>query len=315
MDMKVANNGFPKMTRTRTVEKCGNQKRTRIELKYADGTLAGSISITEPIKKKTKKLQYNFKEISTRIMQTKTSGDASRILASARAKVAMLARKLKSGEYDEKEVQSALIHAEAMARVARKRMKHLREEENSKRQGGTCEAELEEKQDGEALAELAAEGEAEGGKNGREELQKLKREYQKLKREYQKMMRDTQKELEESIRDTDGMDELSEELAVAAADNLDPADLELMKKKHRAKEMREIMEADMKYLKALFDQLAKEKQEIASGGAGGMGNGSSAGTPVDSGVALELGGADVPVAMSAADVAAVAEGGAIDVTV
>lgn len=111
------------------------------------------------------------------------------------------------------------------------------------------------------------------------------------------------------------MDELSEELAVAAADNLDPADLELMKKKHRAKEMREIMEADMKYLKELFDQLAKEKQEIASGGAGGMGNGGSAGTPVDSGVALELGGADVPVQMPAADVAAASEGGAIDVTV
>ena len=46
-----------------------------------------------------------------------------------------------------------------------------------------------------------------------------------------------------------------------------------------------------------------------------MGNGGSAGTPVDSGVALELGGADVPVQMPAADVAAASEGGAIDVTV
>lgn len=316
MDMKVANSGYPKITSTRTVEKCGNKVTTRIELKHADGTSAGTIGITRTEKKKPKKLQYNFKDISARIMQTKTSGDASRVLTSARAKVAMLMRKLKSGEYDDKEVQSAILHAEAIARVANKRVKHLREEENAGKQGGTCTAGLEEDQDNEKLERLAA-GEDTGGreKAGREELQKLKKEYEKLKREYQKLMRETQSPLEDTMKEAEGMEELFGEITGPAADDLDPADLELMKKKHRAKEMREIMEADMKYLKALFDQLAKEKQEIASGGAGSPGDNSVPGITGDSGVALELGGADIPVQMPVADAAAVVEGGAIDAMV
>ena len=95
---------------------------------------------------------------------------------------------------------------------------------------------------------------------------------------------------------------------------MDPADLELMKKKHRAKEMREIMEADMKYLKAVFDKLAKEKQENASGRAGSMGDNSSS-YMNDSGVALELGGADVSVQMTPADAVALVEGRTIDASV
>ena len=78
--------------------------------------------------------------------------------------------------------------------------------------------------------------------------------------------------------------------------------------------MREIMEADMKYLKAVFDKLAKEKQENASGGAGSIGD-NSLSYMNDSGVALELGGADIPVQMSPADAAALVEGGTIDASV
>lgn len=308
MNMKVANNGYPKMTRTRTVEKRGNRKKTRIELRYADGTLAGAISITEPIKKKAKKLQYNFKEISTKIMQSKTSGSASRALTSARAKVAMLKRKYQSGDYDEQDVRHAIIHAEAIARVAKKRVKHLREEESAKRQGGVCEAELEDRKESEneeMARMIAGEGMEESGEDIQKELQRLKREYQKLMREAEEMM-------EEAMEEVGGLEELSEEISAAPADKMDPADLELMKKKHRAKEMREIMEADMKYLKAVFDKLAKEKQENASGGAGSAGDYSTA---ADCGVALELGGADIPVQAPPVDAAALVEGGMIDATV
>jgi len=284
-------------------------------MKYADGTSAGSISITKSVPKKLKKLQYNFKDISTRIMQARTSGSASRVLTSARARVAMLKGKLQSGEYDDRELRAAITHAEAIANVAKKRMKHLREEEEAKRQGGTCEAELEDRPENEEAEQLIAGGNTENaGKDGKEEIQKLKKEYQKLKREYQKLMRDAQKELQDSLEETENLEELSEALSTAAADDMDPADLEMMKKKHRAKEMREIMEADMKYLKALFDQLAKEKQEIASGGAGSMGD-HSASYMSDSGVALELGGADIPVQAPPADAAALVEGGSIDASV
>lgn len=308
MNIKAGMSSYPKLTCTRTVEKQGNKLRTRIELKNADGTSAGSISITKTIKKKSKKLQYNFKELSARIMQTKTSGNASRVVSSARAKVAMLKRKLKSGEYDDKELQSAILHAEAMARVAKKRMKHLQEEEKVKRQGGPCEAELEEKQEKGELDQSIAEENRDGAEKADEE------ELQKLRREYQRLMREAEKLLEDSVEEAGGIEELSEEISGVAADDMDPADYELMKKKHRAKELREIMEADMKYLKAMFDKLAKEKQENASGGAGSVSDRAAAGI-YDSGVALELGGADIPVQALEADAAALAEGGAIDAMV
>ena len=315
MNVKAGMNGYPKISCTRTVERKGNKIKTRIELRNADGTSAGSISITKSAPKKLKKLHYNFKDISTRIMQAKTSGSASRVLTSARARVAMLKGKLQSGEYDDKELRAAITHAEAIANVAKKRMKHLREEEDANRHGGTCEAEQEDKQENEEIEQLVAGGNTEKpSKDGGEEVQKLKRKYRKLEREYQRLMRDAQKELEDSMKETEDMEELSEALSAAAADDMDPADLELMKKKHRAKEMREIMEADMKYLKALFDQLAREKQEIASGGAGSMGD-SRASYMSDSGVALEIGGADIPVQMAPVDAAALVEGGAIDASV
>lgn len=303
MNVKTGMGSYPKITCTRTVERRGNKIRTRIEMRRADGTSAGSISITKTDKKKTKKLQYNFKDISTRILQTKTSGSASRVLTSARSRVAALKRKQQSGEYDDQELRHAIIHAEAIARVAKKRMKHLREEENAKRQGGPCEAELEDKQENEEIEQLIADGNPEEmGRDVQEELQKLKREYQKLMREAQKLT-------EDSMQESGGLEELSEEIASAASDDMDPADLELMKKKHRAKEMREIMEADMKYLKAVFDKLAREKQENSSGGVGGMGD-----TVSDSGVALELGGVDIPVQVPPVDAAALVEGGTIDTT-
>ena len=306
MKIKAEMNSYPKITCTRTVERRGNKVRTRIDMRNADGTSAGSISITKSLPKKTKRLQYNFKEISTRIMQAKTSGNAGRVLTSARSKVAMLKRKLQSGEYDDQDLRHAITHAEAIARVAKKRMKHLREEENAKKQGGPCEAEQKDKNENEEIEQLIADGDTENfGEDVQKELQKLKREYQKLMREARKMM-------EESVQESGGLEELSEEISQAAADDMDPADLELMKKKHRAKEMREIMEADMKYLKAVFDKLAKEKQENASGGAGSMGDNSAA---YDSGVALELGGADIPVQMTPADAAALVEGGTIDASV
>lgn len=306
MNVKTRMGSYPKITCTRTVEKRGNKIRTRIELKHADGTSAGSISISKTDRKKLKKLQYNFKYISSRILQTRTSGSASRVLTSARSKVAMLKRKQQSGEYDDQELRHAIVHAEAITRVAKKRMKHLREEENAKRQGGPCEAELEDRQENEEMEQLIADG------NPEEMKRDVQEELQKLKREYQKLMREAQKLTEESMQEQGGLEELSEEVANASSDDMDPADLELMKKKHRAKEMREIMEADMKYLKAVFDKLAREKQENSSGGAGGIGDNTAA---VDSGVALELGGAEIPVQAPPVDAAVLVEGGMIDASV
>ncbi len=242
-----------------------NSGISKIELKNADGTTSGTISITNAKKKKKKKLQYNFKEISHQIMSTKTAGNARQVAARARGKIAELRKKLKTGEYDDKELEAAISHAEQMERVARKRMKHLQEEERVKTEGGPCDAELEEELtlDWEDVEEQVDE------ELDMEELKELMQEFQDL-------MEESMEEMDEAY----ALDELSEELMVSFQEEMDPEDFELLKKKHRSDELREIMVADMKYLKALFDKLEKEKQE---------------GSFASSGVSLELGGIEIPI--------------------
>lgn len=286
----------------------GNRAVRRIELKNADGTVAGTISISSPAKKKKLRLQYNFKEISARILRTKTSGSARQVVTNARQRVAQLRRMSKSDNYDETELESAIRHAEAMARVAKKRMKHLQEEERVGRHGGLCEAELEERTEEKAAERSSREADRE------KRAEQADREMERLMQEYQELMQEAMEELQ----DISSMEEFSEELACLAFDeDMDPEDLEMMKKKHRASEMREIVEADMKYLKAMFDRLQREKQSAGSTfGSSGSSFGTSDGNGAGSGgVSLQLGGVDVPVQAPAPEAAALVEGGAIDTAV
>ena len=78
------------------------------------------------------------------------------------------------------------------------------------------------------------------------------------------------------IMDEMGMDELSDTMLSVKKD-IDPADLKMMKIKHRNKEMKEIVKADAEYLKAVFDRLEKMKDNpvIPSGGGMSLSAGSS----------------------------------------
>lgn len=253
----------------------------RMTVKNPDGSVAGIISVTKPGKKKTKKLHYNFKLISAQIMKAKTSANARQVMAKAKSKTALLRRQLRSGEYDDEELQAAIIHAMKMERIARKKMKHLQEEEAAKKQGGACQAELDE----ESAQEM------EGADDPGMDADDFSLDPGELK----KLMKELQDTLEE-IEDTEELEELTE----GAEIDMDPEDLELLKKKHRAKELREITEADMKYLRAVFQKLEREGQEAVSGG-----------------VSLEIGGLDMPVpASTAAEAASAAvEGSSIDASV
>lgn len=66
-------------------------------IKNPDGSVAGTIRITKPAKKKPKRLQYNFKYVSTRILMSKTSESAGKALATAQSNIGALYRKLKLG--------------------------------------------------------------------------------------------------------------------------------------------------------------------------------------------------------------------------
>lgn len=267
-----------------------NSSKTSMAIKNADGSTAATITITKPAKKKTKRLPYNFKKVSSQIMMSKTSTGARKAVTLARGTLVMLLRKVKTGEYDDKELENAIIHARKMERIARKRMKHMQQEERAK-QSGSALLDLEEYEESESETEET--GEEQDFELSEEELEELMQELQEFMKEFQ----------EESLQ------ELADELLASVPEDVDPEELERLKKKHRSEELQEIVKADMEYLKALFDKLEKEKQSNSSGSSG-----SSSDSSFDSsGVSLELAGVDIPVE---ADIPVeMAEGGTLDVMV
>ena len=255
----------------------------KITIKNHDGSTAGTITIHDSKLKKQKKLQYKFKRISTQIIQAKTSGNARQVLTRAKGETVSLRRKVYTGDYDRTELRRAIRHAEQMERIAKKRMKHLQQEENLEKGNSGMQAMFDEESLEESFKDMA------------ENFPEMSKE------EIQQLLQELQEELAQ-LEQESGLEEL--ELTQTVPSDMDPAQLEQLKKKHRAEELREIAEADMKYLKALFNQLEREQQEASSG------------------VSLELSGVDIPIQIderSAAEVASsmpmLAEGGNIDVSV
>ncbi len=267
----------------------------RYELKDFNGNVVGVITVHKPTRSKStsgqtkkKRLRYNFKEVSTRILKSKTSGSARQVVTMARSKLAQLKRLAKTGKYDDRQLDSAIIHAAKMVRIARKRMKHLQQEEQVKISGRAAreekekeDLELEDMEEFERLEELDMEGKT-------VEVDTVSQEEMLIQlMELQQRMA----ELEEQLLDEGMLEELNDEMfSSSGGGRVSEEELERLKKKHRAKEMQEIVDADMKYLKAMFDAMEKEQQETANAIANG-----TAGT---SGVTLELGGVEVPVEAS-----------------
>lgn len=245
-----------------------------------DGSAAGTLSVTKSTssaQKKLKKLQYNFKLISSQILRAKTSGTAARAVSSAKRKTAELRRKMKSGEYDDTELAAAIIHAEAMERIAKKRVKHLQEEERAERSEQPCEAELAEELDEACADDLSGCAE-------------------ELSEEMKQMMQECEELMREMMEEEGMQGDLSESFFGGGVD-MDPADLKALKQKHRSKELMEIAKADAKYLKAIFQKYAADQQQAAGS------------------VSLNLGGMEMPAAEPALAPPVPTEGGTVDVTV
>lgn len=262
-----------------------------ITIKNSGGSIAGTITVSKPrstsktksnTKKKKKSVQYSFTELSNQILQSKTFLNAKQIASRAYAKAAVLRRKRVTGDYDETAIQHAITHAEQMARVAKKRAKHLKEEERCEKREGFEIDDSEEVQKSLHLEELM-------DMDGEEIDEEIMREMMKeLAQELQKQMEELEKELAEDNK----LNELSDELSQIYREDMSPEDLDLLKKKHRAEEIRDIMDANRKYLKAMFEQLERQKQELSNG------------------VSLELGGTEMPVQTQ---MPVMAEGGNVDI--
>ncbi|MCQ2080420.1 MAG: hypothetical protein MJZ11_02100 [Lachnospiraceae bacterium] len=244
--------------------------------KYSESLRSGRIK-SKDTSLQLKKLKYQFKNLSSKILRSKTSNAAKQAASQARREALRLKREKEQGGYDNEEIDAAIAHAKAMERVAKKKAKHLEEEEMAKT-GGVClgskvedEIENEEYEDEEYEYE-EYEGDDEVDITERTENEILS-SIGNMATDMFEELADGMKELLEDL----GFEELTEELTVSEKD-MDPEDLKMMKIKHRNKEMKDMVKADAEYLKAVFDHLQKMKE---AGGAPVKLSGNSA--PVMSG--------------------------------
>ena len=220
-----------------------------------------------------KKLKYSFKNISGKLIRSKTSVAARQVAGEAKREVLRLKQQKQSGKYDNEEIEAAINHAKAMERVAKKKVRHLEEEELAKA-CGACLDRLEEYQkdledEWEEQDVLEPENNVTAFKAGIEEpaSENLTGE---MMDELTVSMTDMLSEM--------GLDELLDIFSSVKQD-MDPTDLKLMKIKHRTKELKEIAKADAEYLKAIFEHLEKQKSGPSAPLENAVSTGNSALTP------------------------------------
>ena len=254
-----------------------------------------------------KKLKYQFKNISSKILRSKTSQAAKQAAGQARREVLRLKRQKQSGNYDEDEIEAAINHAKAMERVAKKKAKHLEEEEMAKAAGGIWQgdriSEEETKDAQDAEVENVQNAEEMSAESSEEEMSRDLSTYEyagdsydisdyidlgidafyaqtgDFMSEMSDFTSEMMQEMSDSLRDLMeemGLDGLSDN-TVSVNREMDSADLKMMKIKHRNKEMKDIVKADAEYLKAVFERLEKMKDTpvIPSGGGMSLSAGSS----------------------------------------
>ena len=193
-----------------------------------------------------KRLPYSFKQLSREIREVKTSVSARPLVTRIQAKLSWLYKKLRSGEYGDSEITAAILHAAAMEKIAKRKVRHLEEEEAAEN-GNTA---------------LNAPGEEEEI-YGKDELEKSLEENKDISDEKMRQMMEEIKELEEELAE-DMMSELQDMIS-SSRKKMSEEEIKELKRDHRNKEDRQLTIADLKYLKALFDRLEQEKRQISSG--------------------------------------------------
>ena len=225
--------------------------------------------------------KYNYKTVATRIQQAKTSISAGQAVLAAKRETLKLKRKIASGSGDAEELQLALTHAKRMEMVARKKKHHLELEElvenTQKRderldgqkdvaaQMQSTQASLEEEKISEKEDEIF---------DAREEM--LNAALEQMQEGSASFSEDELKELnemisefgEEELKELEEAMELMETMEVVDP-HMSKADLEDLKRKHRAAEDKAIMKANMEYLKDMIKhELGKNASIPGMGGAG-----------------------------------------------
>ena len=278
-------------------------------------------------------MKYQFKNISSKILRSKTSQAAKQAAGQARREVLRLKRQKQNSDSDSEEIDAAIAHAQAMERVAKKKAKHLEEEEMVKAAGGICQgdriSEEETKDAQDAESENARNAEEMSAESSEDEMSRDLSAYEYAGNEayagdsydisdyidlgmdafyaqtgdFMSEMSDFTsemiQEMSDSLRDLMeemGLDGLSD-TAVSVNREMDPADLKMMKIKHRNKEMKDIVKADAEYLKAVFNHLEKMKDNVVipTGNAGAVSSGMTGTSFSADAVGVGVSAAPVPV--------------------
>jgi len=286
-------------TQTQAANSWGQDSIVTSSLSYSE-SLRNQRQQTKNTTLALKKLKYQFKNISSKILRSKTSQAAKQAAGQARREVLRLKRQKQNSDSDSEEIEAAIAHAQAMERVAKKKAKHLEEEEMVKAAGGIwqgdriCEEETKDVQDAEAEnaqneEEMSAEGSADEVSGDLSAYEYAADSYDisdyidlgmdafyaqagDFMSEMSDFTSEMMQEMSDSLRDL--MEEMGldveSDTVVSVNREMDPADLKMMKIKHRNKEMKDIVKADAEYLKAVFDHLEKMKDNMVIPTGGGM---------------------------------------------
>ncbi len=189
----------------------------------------------EDLFEEEKQQSYNFKEVEVKIQRAKTPLSAAQAVISAKRKVAEVKRKLANTKGDTKALEQALIHAKRMELVARRKKHHLEMEEYIEH-GQKLEENSDAKEKAvDAIREMSVtEGE-----------EKIRKQLDELLEDAANIMDQTSEDLIDSLEETL---EALEELEIADP-HMSREDLEKLKLKHRNSENRDMIRADMDYLK------------------------------------------------------------------
>ncbi len=193
-----------------------------------------------------KRLPYNFKQMSKQIQQAKTANAARPLATKMRAKLSWLYKQLRNGDYGASEVFAAILHAASMERIAKRKLKHLEEEEAAEDGSG-------------AITSTTGEEEEIPGKD---ELQEAMEENEEISEEMMQNMMEKIQELEEELA-SESLSEMQDMLSYSGGE-MSEEEIKDMKRKHREEEDRQLTRADLNYLKALFDRLEQEKRSASS---------------------------------------------------
>ena len=242
----------------------------------ADGFMdLTSTKESEEEKKIEKPVDYNYKEVATKIQRAKTSLSAGQALLSAKRKVVQMKRKIAAGEGDPEDLQCALTHARRMEMVARKKKHHLEIEEMvavTRKRDERLQQQEDAASDFNSAMVTAAEDQVakeedkifeerdsmmEEGTRQMQEGNSSEEMLQELNRMLSELGEEQLKELEEAMEMLESMEIVNPHIS--------KEQLEDLKRKHRAAENKALMKADMDYLKETIRHQAQKAAELPQG--------------------------------------------------